>query len=140
MLSDLKILTLAVLIVLAEKLGEAQACPPGELRVLVKDSQESAIFDAKVRLGSAAKELAVQTTKTVGAAGFQNVPCGSWTVRASKNGFEDASAEVQIGREPVAEITLILDPEMARSSIDVKDTPPPVSQSSSRIMNCIPRR
>jgi hypothetical protein len=85
-----------------------------------------------VRVGSESSEAGTLTTATTGIAEFKNVPCGSWTVSASKNGFENSSSVVQIGREPTVEITLVLNPEMAHSSIDVKDTPPPVEQSSSQ--------
>jgi len=110
----------------------AQTCIPGEIRVLVKDSQESPIYDAKVRVGSDTQEVATQLSPTTGVADFINVPCGSWTVRASKEGFEDGSTVVVVTTEATVEIGLTLDPKTNKSSIDVTETPPPVEQSSSQ--------
>ncbi len=110
----------------------AQTCLPGEVRVVVKDSQESPVFDAKVRLGSDSEEIATQQTQTSGLADLIRVPCGTWTVKASKLGFDDSSASVEVKSEAVLEISLILNPQMNKSSVDVTDTPPPVEQSSSQ--------
>ena len=67
---------------------KAQTCEPGELRVLVKDSQEAPIYSAKVRVGSDATEVATQTTQTSGVTEFEHVPCGAWSVKATKDGFD----------------------------------------------------
>ena len=109
----------------------AQECAPGQLRALVKDSQESPIFDVQVRLekGGAASQEA--STGTLGVADFQAVSCGSWTVLASKNGFDETTALVEITDRAASEVTLILQPKRQRSSIDVKEVTPPVEQSSS---------
>jgi hypothetical protein len=111
----------------------AQTCLPGELRIFVKDSQESAIFGARVRVSSATAEAGERATPAMGAADFENVPCGSWTVRASKEGFEDSVGAVQITGQGVVELSLNLNPQINRSSVDVTDTPPPlVEQSASQ--------
>ncbi len=123
---------LVVLISLSAFHAAGQDCRPGELRVLVKDSQESPIYEAQVRVASESAEAGIQTTRSEGIAAFTAVPCGFWTVRATKAGFEDSSATVRIGPEPFAEIRITLNPQINRTSIDVKDTPPPVEQSSSQ--------
>lgn len=112
--------------------ADGQTCRPAELRVLVKDSQESPIFDAQVRVGSAAIQAGVRSTQTLGMADFESVPCGSWTVRTSKTGFEDNTTTVQIGTAPLVEISVTLNPQMNKSSIEVADTAPPVEQSASQ--------
>src|SRR5271154_4522925 len=81
----------ALLVLCACAAARAQTCQ-GELRVLVKDSQEGPIYAAKVRVGSDSAEVATQSTPASGVAEFENVPCGVWTVRAIKDGFEDTSA------------------------------------------------
>jgi hypothetical protein len=111
--------------------AHAQTCQPGELRVLVKDSQESAIYDAQVRVGSDNAEIGALTTPTTGAVDFEHVPCGVWTVRAVKEGFDPATKTVEIASEAVIELSLILDLEMKRSSIDVTEEAPPVTLSAS---------
>ena len=124
-----------LLLVCACAAARAQTCQPGELRVLVKDSQEATIFAAKVRVGSDSVEVATQSTPASGLAEFENVPCGSWTVKATKEGFEDAGATVGITDEgdSVFEVTLTMDPQTSRSSIDVSaSSPAPVEQSSSQ--------
>jgi hypothetical protein len=100
--------------------------------VLVKDSQESPIFDAQVRLGPPAAEVGIRTTPASGVVEFENIPCGSWTVRASKTGFEESVNTVQIGSEPFVETTLTLNPQIAHSSVDVTEAPPPVEQTASQ--------
>ena len=123
---------LAILPGLAGFRAAGQTCQSGELRVFVKDSQESPIYAAQVRVGSPTVDVGVQTTPTTGVAEFQKVPCGSWTVRASKEGFEDSAATVQIVGAPFFEISLTLNPQIAHSSVEVTDTPPPVEQTASQ--------
>jgi hypothetical protein len=123
---------LALLIPLLSFRAVGQTCRPAELRVFVKDSQESPIFDAQVQLSSTSAGVGLRTTPASGLVEFENVACGSWTVRASKTGFEDGAVTVQIGSEPSVEITLTLKPQIAHSSVDVTETPPPVEQSSSQ--------
>jgi hypothetical protein len=140
--SGIRLLTLALVSCLPV-LAQAQTCKPGELRVLVKDSQEGPVYNAQVRVGSdqpasgkvgADKiEIRAQGTPAQGFAEFQNVPCGTWTVLASKEGFEETKTTVEITGEGVVEIAVALQPQINRSSVDVTDTiPAPVEQSSSR--------
>src|SRR6266852_5136163 len=118
----------ALLILLLNFRAAGQTCRPGEVRVFVKDSQESLIFDAQVRLGSASTGVGLRTTSASGVVEFENVACGSWTIRASKIGFEDSVGTVQVGRESFVETTLILNTQIAHSSVDVTETAPPVEQ------------
>ncbi len=112
--------------------ARAQDCQPGELRVIVKDSQEAPIYDAKVRLESTSVEAGLQSTPASGVAEFQNISCGAWTVKASKAGFSDSSANVEITGNPPVQITLTMNPQANRSSMDVSEAAPaPVEQSSS---------
>jgi hypothetical protein len=112
---------------------DAQTCQPGELRVLVKDSQEAPVYAAKVRLGSDATEVATQTTQASGVTDFEKVPCGAWTVKATKEGFDDRSLGIEITGAPLVEVTLTMNPQMNRSSVDVSaSTAAPVEQSASQ--------
>ena len=90
------------------------------------DSQEGPVFNAQVRLGADSR-----LTGTSGVADFKDVPCGSISVTASKDGFQPETKTVQITSGANAEVTLILNPKMQRTSVDVTDTAPPVEQSSS---------
>ena len=111
----------------------SQTCNPADLRVFVRDSQESPVYDARVRVVSDATELDSRVTSSQGSAEFQSVPCGAWTVRATKDGFEESKAVTQITGAGLVEISLTLNPQINRSSLDVTDTPPPpVEQSSSQ--------
>jgi hypothetical protein len=110
---------------------QAQTCDPAELRVIVLDSQQSAVFDADVAASSATGSLPSRSTQTLGFAGFQNVACGSWNITVGKEGFETATKTLQITSGANAEITLVLNPSMQAISVDVKETPPPVEQSAS---------
>jgi hypothetical protein len=109
-----------------------QTCRPGTIRAIVRDSQESSVFDAQVRLVSGTREFARRSTETEGVADFDDVPCGTWTVRASKEGFEDGQATVQIDGAAVVESILTLTPQIGHSTMDVTDTAPPVEQSSAQ--------
>lgn len=111
---------------------QGQTCQPGELRVLVKDSQEAPIYDAEVRVSGAERDLPVQKTDANGLAEFTQVSCGGWTVTAAKTGFGDSKATAEVGGNPVAEITLTMNPEINRASLEVTDTAPPIEQTSSR--------
>lgn len=108
----------------------AQNCQPGEVRVFVVDSQNGPVLNANVRIASPdGKPFAERLTNTPGGADFQGVPCGSWLVTASKDGFEPASKTFQ--RPSVQSVTLILNPKMQVSSVDVTDSTPPVEQTAS---------
>ena len=122
----------SLLALLLSASAAAQTCPPGELRVVVKDSQEGPIYDARVRIGTESAELATQSTPASGLAEFEKVPCGTWTVKATKDGFEDSAVTVEIKGEAAAEIGVTMNPKINRSSLDVTDTPPPVEQTSSQ--------
>ena len=103
-----------------------------ELRVIVKDSQESLIYNAQVSVKSADAEIGLQATPAQGRADFKAVPCGTFTIRASKAGFEDAVATVVTGPDPIVEVNITLNPQISNQRLDVSDTPPPVEQSSSQ--------
>src|SRR5437016_9644926 len=89
----------ALLISLFSFQAAGQTCRPADLRVLVKDSQESPIFDAQVRLGSASPGVGVWTTSASGVVEFEHVACGRWNIRASNIGFEDSVGRAGVRRE-----------------------------------------
>ncbi|MES1257838.1 MAG: carboxypeptidase regulatory-like domain-containing protein, partial [Acidobacteriota bacterium] len=110
-----------------------QSCGPGELHVVVRDSQESPVYGALVRVTPGTAEELSRTTSTQGSAAFQDLACGTWTVSAIKEGFDESKATAQIAGTGVVEVSLRLHPQINRSSVDVTDTPaPPVEQSSSQ--------
>lgn len=111
---------------------DAQTCAPGELRVIVVDSQQSPVFDADVRVASDAASLQSRSTQTLGVADFKNVPCGAWTVSVVKDGFETATRGVSITKAANLEVKLILTPKMQVTSVDVVESAPPVEQSASQ--------
>ena len=113
--------------------AEAQTCQPADVRVLIKDSQEAPVYAAKVRVGTDTSEVATQSTQASGVTDFREVPCGTWTVKATKEGFEDRIASLEITGEPLAEITLTMNPQVNRSSVDVSaSTSAPMEQSASQ--------
>ena len=111
--------------------AQAQPCQPGELRVAVKDSQQSPIFDARVRIASGTHEVGTQQTRAMGLADFADVPCGNWIVTANKQGFEESKSNVEMKAGESVEVTLSLDPELFRSSVEVKAEAPAIEQSAS---------
>lgn len=109
---------------------DAQTCVPGTLRVQVKDSQEAPVFDVQIQLASGAQKFGPKTTGTEGVADFSNVPCGHWTATATKAGFEANTVTAEINSPLNAEITIVLSPQMLRSSVNVDEKAPPVEQNS----------
>jgi hypothetical protein len=110
----------------------AQTCAPGEVRVIVMDSQESPVFNAEVNLSSDTTQPAARSTQTRGYADFEGLPCGSWNISVDAQGFEHASSMVEITGAANKEIRLVLAPKTHTESVEVKDTVPPVEQSSSQ--------
>ncbi|HEX4748591.1 MAG TPA: hypothetical protein VH302_03530 [Bryobacteraceae bacterium] len=109
----------------------AQICLPGTLRVVVKDSQEAPVFDVQVQPSSGNNLLPPVPTTSEGLADFKTVPCGSWIVTATKAGFADSTGTANIKSAAAVEITLVLNPQIVRSSVNVVEKAPPVAQSSS---------
>jgi hypothetical protein len=108
----------------------AQTCTPGELRVFVLDSQEAPVVEADVRLAAGDQSFGNRGTGTEGFAAFARIPCGPWTVTASKQGFETSEKAVQIASAANMEISLVLTPKMQSTTVDVTETQAPVEQSA----------
>lgn len=104
----------------------AQTCSPGELRVIVIDSQESPVYDAGVTLDSKTVVFGNQSTEATGLADFLKIPCGSWNITVAAAGFDDATRTVEIAGEARVEVRIILVPKMQTASVDVQDTAPPL--------------
>lgn len=111
-------------------LAAGQICPPGEVRVFVKDGQDAPIFDSTVTMRSGQQAAGPKVTQTSGIADFKNVPCGSWTVHASKAGFEDAETTVQVTASGAAQVSLNLELKIVHSSVEVNEKSPPLEQSA----------
>jgi hypothetical protein len=119
----------ALLLVSALRLA-AQTCTPGELRVFVLDSQKGPVLEAEVHVAFGDQSFGNRDTGTEGFADFARVPCGPWTVTASKQGFESTEKGVQIANAANLEISLVLTPKMQSTTVDVTETQPPVEQSA----------
>lgn len=107
-----------------------QACRVTQLRVHVKDSQESPIYDVQVHIQASTGQKLDHSTGTSGSADFDNIPCGTYSVSGSKAGFAEKTATVETGKSPTSEATLVLEPITQHSEIEVKDTAPKIEQSS----------
>jgi hypothetical protein len=127
----LKLVSVGFLVAAFSGTVHAQTCAPGTLRVVVKDSQEAPVFEVSVVITSANQALGPVVTRTQGLADFTAVPCGAWTVTASKAGFADSTGTLDIQSGGAPELTLVLNPQIVRSSVNVEETAPPVEQSSS---------
>ncbi len=118
----------AILLALGVRLC-AQACVPGELRVFVVDSDEAPIAAAEVHMISADEALPNRPTDTEGFAAFTGVGCGSWSVTASKEGFETTSNSILMESGGGQELTLFLNPKRQSTNVNVSATQPPVDRS-----------
>jgi Carboxypeptidase regulatory-like domain len=110
----------------------AQTCAPGELRIFVVDSQEAPVVEAQVHIATGVASLASRPTDTEGFTDFTGVPCASWEVTASKEGFETTAASVKLGSAGNLELTVVLNPKRQTTSVDVTETQPPVEQSAAQ--------
>jgi hypothetical protein len=110
----------------------SQICLPGELRVYVVDSQETSVFDAAIRLSRNQKPAPEdRNVKSSGSSDFDKVECGRWVVTATKDGFEPAAQLVEILSGARASVTIILNPQVQVSKVDVTEHIPPIQQSAS---------
>jgi TonB-dependent Receptor Plug Domain len=110
----------------------SQTCKPGELRVFVVDSQDTPVFEAEIRVSRhQAASPDDRIVKSSGTSDFEKLDCGAWVVTVSKDGFESAAKTVEITNDSRVEVSLILNPKMQLSKVDVTDTAPPIEQSSS---------
>src|SRR5215469_9388496 len=113
-----------------------QVCLPGELRVVVRDSQAAAVFEAQVSLDAqsgSTQPAALRNTETTGIADFRDIPCGVWTVRANKDGFDPVSGTAKIESAAAVEVALTLNPETNRTKVEVTEKLAPlVEQSASK--------
>lgn len=111
-----------------------EACVVTGLRILVKDSQNSPIFETQVTIETpTGKELTRQTTAAQGVVDFE-IPCGDWILYAAKARIRrSADAGKGDGGDAFGDIRDYPYPKAKHSSIEVTDTPPPpVSQSATQ--------
>src|SRR5947208_10330806 len=121
----------ALFILCTHSTAFGQTCQASQLRVHVRDYQESPIYDVQVRVQGGTEQALQKDTGTSGTADFDNVPCGIYSVTASKQGFAEKTEAAEIGKTPVTEISVVLEPTMQHSEIEVKETAPKIEQSSS---------
>src|SRR5436305_464078 len=78
----------------------SETCQVIQLRVHVKDSQESPIYDVQVRVQTGTGEPLDRTTGTSGTADFDNIPCGAYSITANKQGFAEKTVTADTGKSP----------------------------------------
>jgi len=105
-------------------------CAPGELRVFVKDSQESPIYNALVTLSVEGNGRTLNTEST-GVVDFSQVPCGVWQVTGKREGFSDNTISVIMTGLPLTQASIALQPVSVHSSLDVTDKAPGIEQTTS---------
>src|SRR5580704_13480946 len=66
-----------------------QPCINRQVRVFVQDTQGRPISNAQVRMDSGSQSAGAIDTGEDGAAVFENLRCGAWVVRASKDGYQE---------------------------------------------------
>ncbi len=118
----------AALILLAGLPAVGQDCRPAEVRIFVRDSQESPILDAQVSVGTSES----RSTPVSGFLEFANVVCGKASVHVSKVGFEPSDTAVQVGGQAVIDVSITLNPQVVRSSVEVTAAARPIEQSSTQ--------
>ena len=113
------------------RLASGQECQTGQIHVFVKDSQEGPIYNAQVRLASGVNNIAVKFTQADGTADFSNSPCGSLQVFASKPGFDEQLKTVEMTAGLIVDVSIVLEPKVQHTTVDEKQTAPPLEQRSS---------
>jgi hypothetical protein len=114
---------------------QTQVCRPGDLRVIVIDSQESRVFDASVRIRLGSTSPDERSTQTIGSVDFVGVSCGSWNVTVTKEGFEPGIQTVEINGAPNTEVSVVLTPKMQTTTVEVAETAPLVVEQSASSSN-----
>jgi len=110
----------------------AQNCTTAKLRIVAQDSSGNVLPGVAVSIEGGSRSAAVSVTNTQGIAEFDNLNCGVWTVNGAKDGFRDVRGnQFQITGGPNAQLDLILTPLVMHQKVDVRDTAPLVSQTSS---------
>lgn len=112
--------------------ANAQECVPADLHVLVRDAQAQPIADAVVTISTAGNQALTGSTQLTGIAAFGKVPCGTWTIRAAAPGFEGGVAKAAMGGQPAVEITIALNPQIKRETLDVIDSVAQSEQNSTQ--------
>ncbi len=110
----------------------AQNCRTGRLRIVAQDSSGTPVPGVEVKIASGAGEARKRSTDAQGAAEFENLVCGAWTINASAAGFHEVrGAAFQVTAAPTAEVDLVVTPLVVRESLDVHETAPALTESSS---------
>ncbi len=114
---------------------QAQTCAPGEIRVVVIDSQDSPVNNASVtiaRLGAnvAEAQAQVRSTATAGVAGFQSVTCGPWDISVEAPGFQQSSIRAVVTSAANMNARIVMTPQTHAESVEVTDRIPLVQQSA----------
>jgi hypothetical protein len=96
------------------------------------DSQDTPVFEAEVRVSRQAapspNDLKVISS---GTSDFEKLECGRWYATVTKEGFEPAAKTVEITNGSRVEVTLVLNPQMQLSKLEVTDVAPPIEQTAS---------
>lgn len=108
----------------------AQTCTAARVRILIQDSRGGPVSDARVQL-SASLNQQERTTGAGGIAEFLQLSCGSWTVSATKQGFQPGEGSLLLENASNAELKLILNPAMQFESVDVNASAAVVEKTSS---------
>lgn len=111
------------------------SCTPGDLRVIVLDSQESRVYGASVRVSSAKGAGDERSTQTVGSVDFPELPCGTWNIDVIKDGFEAEATRVAITGRPITEISVVITPKMQTTVLDVEESAGLVLEQSASSAN-----
>jgi hypothetical protein len=110
--------------------SEAQTCLPGELRVVVVDSQDSPVFNANVTVAGSTAQSQTRSTATVGVAGFKSLGCGAWDVSVEAEGFQPSAIRAEVTSAANMEARIVLTPQTHAESVEVRDTIQLLQQSA----------
>jgi carboxypeptidase family protein len=112
-------LTIAVLALLLAVAAEAQN-PSGTLRGIVQDQSGARIASAKISLSLA--DTAILRSASADQRGefrFDDLRPGTWAIRVSSQGFEDAAASFAIAVSSVRDISVTMKPGAAATTVGV---------------------
>ncbi len=112
-------------------LAPGQSCTVEQLRVVVLDSLSTPISEAQVRFVTGSPAAILRKTGSDGIAEFDKVACGSRSISAAKEGFQESVTTVQIIAGARLDLKLALSPAVVHDSIDVQASAAAVEQSSS---------
>ncbi|PWU07823.1 MAG: hypothetical protein C5B51_09195 [Terriglobia bacterium] len=123
---------IALLLTAIPEQARAQNCQTGRLRIVAQDSSGAAVAGVNLRIAAESGAVLRAATDAQGVAEFDRLACGAWTLKAAKDGFHEITdSPFRVAGTSAATLDLILTSTTVRNSVEVHETTPELTQTSS---------